>query len=49
MFDKIDSLKYHGKEVKFYTPTKKTGRVKKIFRKETITITWMDNMKQVIL
>ena len=47
MFDKIDSLKYFDKEVKFYTPTKKTaGRVKKIFRKEPITITWMDNMKQ---
>ena len=47
MFDKIDSLKYFDKEVKFYTPTKKTaGRVKKIFKKEPITITWMDNMKQ---
>ena len=47
MFDKIDSLNYHGQQVKFYTPTKKTaGRVKKIFRKEPITITWMDNMNQ---
>ena len=42
MFDKIDSLKYFDREVKFYTPTKKTaGRVKKIFRKEPITITWI--------
>ena len=46
-FDETDSLVYQGKNVKFYTPTKKTaGRVKKIFRKEPITITWMDNMKQ---
>lgn len=46
-FDETDSLNYHGKEIKFYTPTRKTaGRVKKIFRKEPITITWMDNMKQ---
>ena len=45
-FNEIESLSYHNKEVKFYTPTKKTaGRVKKIFRKEPITITWMDNMK----
>ena len=34
MFNEIESLSYHNKEVKFYTPTKKTaGRVKKIFRK----------------
>ena len=47
IFNETDSLNYHGQEVKFYTPTKKTaGRVKKIFRKEPITITWMDNMKQ---
>ena len=46
-FNEIESLSYHNKEIKFYTPTKKTaGRVKKIFRKEPITITWMDNMKQ---
>ena len=46
-FDDEDSLVYHGREVKFYTPTRKTaGRVKKIFRKEPITITWMDNMQQ---
>ena len=46
-FDEGDSLVYHGREVKFYTPTRKTaGRVKKIFRKEPITITWMDNMQQ---
>ena len=46
-FNETESLSYHNKEVKFYTPTKKTaGRVKKIFRKEPITITWMDNMKQ---
>ena len=46
-FDETGSVSYHNKEVKFYTPTKKTaGRVKKIFRKEPITITWMDNMKQ---
>ena len=45
-FEETDSLVYQGKNVKFYTPTKKTaGRVKKIFRKEPITITWMDNMK----
>jgi FkbM family methyltransferase len=45
-FNEIESLSYHNKEIKFYTPTKKTaGRVKKIFRKEPITITWMDNMK----
>lgn len=44
-FNDTDELEYHGKTVKFYTPTKKTaGRVKKIFRKEPITITWMDNM-----
>ena len=46
-FNDIESLSYHNKEIKFYTPTKRTaGRVKKIFRKEPITITWMDNMKQ---
>jgi len=46
IFNETDSLNYHGQEVKFYTPTKKTaGRVKKIFRKEPITITWMDNMQ----
>ena len=46
-YGEVESLSYHGKEVKFYTPTRKTaGRVKKIFRKEPITITWMDNMKQ---
>ncbi len=46
-FDEEDSLVYHGREVKFYTPTRKTaGRVKKIFRKEPITITWMDNIQQ---
>ena len=46
-FDDEDSLVYHGREVKFYTPTRKTaGRVKKIFRKEPITITWMDNIQQ---
>ena len=46
-YGEIESLSYHGKEVKFYTPTRETaGRVKKIFRKEPITITWMDNMKQ---
>ena len=46
MFNEIESLNYHNKEVKFYTPTKKTaGRVKKIFRKEPITIVWMDNIK----
>ena len=45
-YGEIESLSYHGKEVKFYTPTKKTaGRVKKIFRKEPITITRMDNMR----
>tara|TARA_B100000287_G_scaffold275310_1_gene259329 strand:+ start:51 stop:794 length:744 start_codon:yes stop_codon:yes gene_type:complete len=45
-FNDIESLSYHNKEIKFYTPTKRTaGRVKKIFRKEPITITWMDNMK----
>ena len=45
-FDETGSVSYHNKEVKFYTPTKKTaGRVKKIFRKEPITITWMDNMQ----
>ena len=45
-YGEIESLSYHGKEVKFYTPTRKTaGRVKKIFRKEPITITWMDNMQ----
>jgi len=45
-YGEIESLSYHGKDVKFYTPTKKTaGRVKKIFRKEPITITWMDNMQ----
>jgi len=45
-YGEIESLSYHNKEVKFYTPTKKTaGRVKKIFRKEPITITWMDNMQ----
>ena len=37
MFDKIDSLKYFDKEVKFYTPTKKTaGRVKKILEKNLL-------------
>ena len=47
IFNETGSVNYHGQEVKFYTPTKKTaGRVKKIFRKEPITITWMDNMKQ---
>ena len=46
IFNETDSLNYHGQEVKFYTPTKKTaGRVKKIFKKEPITITWMDNMQ----
>ena len=45
-FDETGSVNYHGEAVKFYTPTRKTaGRVKKIFRKEPITITWMDNMK----
>tara|TARA_E500000331_G_scaffold350947_1_gene396756 strand:+ start:1095 stop:1835 length:741 start_codon:yes stop_codon:yes gene_type:complete len=45
-FDETGSVSYHNKEVKFYTPTKKTaGRVKKIFKKEPITITWMDNMQ----
>jgi FkbM family methyltransferase len=47
IFNETGSVNYHGQEVKFYTPTRKTaGRVKKIFRKEPITITWMDNMKQ---
>ena len=46
-YGEVESLSYHGKEVKFYTPTRKTaGRVKKIFRKEPITITWMDNIQQ---
>ena len=29
IFNETDSLNYHGQEVKFYTPTKKTaGRVR---------------------
>jgi FkbM family methyltransferase len=47
MFNEFESLQYNNKEIKFYTPTKKTaGRVNKIFRKEPITITWMNNIKQ---
>jgi hypothetical protein len=35
MFNEFESLQYNNKEIKFYTPTKKTaGRVNKIFRKE---------------
>ena len=47
MFNEIENLQYENKEIKFYTPTKKTaGRVSKIFRKEPITITWMSNIKE---
>ena len=47
-YGEIESLSYLNKEVKFYIPTKMTaGRVKKIFRNEPITITWMDNMQAV--
>ena len=47
MFDKIDSLKYFNKEIKFYTLLKRQQvELKKFLEKNFITITWMDNMKQ---
>ena len=47
MFNEIKNLQYENKEIKFYTPNKRTiGRVNNIFRKEPITITWMNNIKE---
>ena len=35
MFDKIDTLKFHNKDIKFYVSNKTTtARVKKIWKKE---------------
>lgn len=46
MFEQQMSLIYHEKVVKFYTPNNMTkNRVSNIFRKEPITITWMDNIQ----
>lgn len=42
----VMGLLYHGKEIKFNTPNDMTrNRVHRIFNKEPITISWMDNMK----
>ena len=46
MFDKFSLLNYHDKNIKFYVSNKTTtARVKKIWRKEPITIEWINNIK----
>ena len=47
MFDEISALKYHNRLIKFYVSNKTTtARVKKIWRKEPITIEWMNGIKK---
>ena len=47
MFDNIDTLNYHNKDIKFYVSNKTTtARVKKIWKKEPITIEWMNDIKK---
>ena len=47
MFDKIDTLNFHNKNIKFYVSNKTTtARVKKIWKKEPITIEWMNGIKK---
>ena len=47
MFDKIDTLNFHNKDIQFYVSNKTTtARVKKIWKKEPITIEWMNGIKK---
>jgi hypothetical protein len=47
MSSSIQVLNYNNKTIKFFTPNSTTAwRVKTIFEKEPITISWMNNIKE---